>query len=162
MRMDQTKRLKASIAGWQGTPYVAGQSFPGKGGGVDCVRICDLILQDALGLSLDPLPRHSQDSAFHDKSVVANMQRLLFERFDLYSVPVDGQIQPLDLIVCSQKIKGMRTPADHEGHHIVLATSSNQCIDAWPGVGVRVLGMGSIRAGFEIHKVWRSEKVTTQ
>lgn len=159
MNIEQIKRLRASIKGWEGTPYVAGQSFPGKQGGVDCVRICDLILQDALDLSLDPLPRHAQDSAFHDKEVVAQMQRLLFERFDLYSVPVDSRIEPLDLVVCSQKIRGTVSPKD-SGHHIILSISRNQCIDAWPGIGVRILGTGGILAGFDILKIWRSEKVT--
>lgn len=150
------KRLTKACTKWVGTPYVAGQSIPGPQGGTDCVRVCDLILQEALGLELEPLPRHAQDAAFHNKEVVAEMQRQLFRRFDLRNVSESEDIEPLDLIVCSQ-IMGSGS-ATTDGHHIVLCISKNQCIDAWPNIGVRKLGMGAILSGFEIHRVWRPNR----
>lgn len=151
LSIEVQKRLTRAYTKWVGTPYVAGQSVPGPRGGVDCVRVCDLILQEALGLSLEPLPRYSQDAAFHDRRIVAEMQRLLFDRFNLSTV--EGRPKALDLIVCSQRVNG--SPLSNEGHHIVLCVASNLCVDAWPGIGCRKLGMGAVLSGFEIHKVWR-------
>lgn len=156
MNIEITKRLNAACSKWVGTPYVAGQSVPGPQGGTDCVRVCDLILQEALGLCLDPLPRYAQDAAFHNKEVVAEMQRHLFRRFDLRNIDLDEPIEPLDLIICSQ-LTGTGS-ATTDGHHIILCQSKNQCIDAWPGIGVRRVGMGVLTSGFTIHKVWRPNK----
>jgi len=147
------KRLTRAYTKWVGTPYVSGQSVPGPQGGVDCVRICDLVLQEALGLTLEPLPRHAQDAAFHDPKITAEMQRLLFRRFNLRNVEEEERPRALDIIVCSQ-IMGSG-PASNDGHHLILCVSGNQCIDAWPGLGVRKLGMGAVLMGFNIHRIWR-------
>lgn len=66
--------LGAAIRGWEGTPHVAGQRTPGKGGGVDCINFvaavleeCYLGAQPSLALpDAGPIPRPPQDLGAHD------------------------------------------------------------------------------------------------
>lgn len=162
MTPEQRKRFTRSISKWSGTPYRTGQSTPGRLGGVDCVRLCDCVLQDTLGLTLEPLPRHAADSAFHSREVVQEVTRLLFSRFDLYTVRDPLEFKPCDIIVARQRTTE-DVPTDSEGHHILLAGPARPlCYDAWPNVGVRTLGEGAVRASFDVLKVYRTRLIHDQ
>lgn len=153
---EQRSRLIEACKLWLGTPYLAGQCIPGKEGGVDCVRLTDAILQQTYGLSLEPLPRHAQDAAFHNKEVVQSMVRLFFERFDLFTVNNPRVFLPTDLIMTRQITNG-EMPETPSGHHVILVTARKPvCIDAWPRIGVREIGLGGVKASFTILKVYRT------
>ena len=150
------KRLNDASKRWVGTPYMAGQAVAGSG--VDCVRLVDCVLQEALGLTLEPLPRFPADSAYHNKEVVTQMQRLLFERFDLEKVPDDETRYRMgDVLALSLKSKQGQVPGN--AHHICIMVSPVKAIDAWPGTGVRILGIGGVLSSFHVLKHWRSEKM---
>lgn len=163
LSLEQIQRLRAAIERWKNTPYMAGQCLPGTGkdGGVDCVRFGDTILQETYGLSLPPLPREAQDSAWHDPVVVSRITRLVFERFDLFSVDLKQPLMPADWLCVraktTHKPKDRAEQIEQRPHHIVIVGfPPNLAWHAVPKANVISCGIGGIRASFDIIKVWRS------
>lgn len=167
---EQSHRLTTAIERWsapctiQGkhhatTPYVAGLCTPGKG--VDCVRLGDSILQETyFGKwdGLEPLPREAQDAALHNIEVIARITRLLFARFDFFSVNTAGQMRAADFLVVRQKIANPgTTKAERNPHHVIIVGPDHvRCWHAVPGASVVPVGIGGVRACFDVVSVWRS------
>lgn len=155
-------RLQTAIDRWQGTPYVAGQSMPGKDGGVDCVRYDYDLLEWTYQVGHEPLPRIAQDAAFHKVEVVQAVMRHFWERFQWFSVKPGLPLMPADLLAVRQKTPYV--PEDEDGrakilnpHHVfVVGPDRIMCHDSWPGIGVRSCGIGGVRASFEVVHVYRS------
>jgi hypothetical protein len=175
MTRDQRQRLIAAIQRWTQppTPYMAGQCLPRglsgvpEGGGVDCVRFVDAVLQETYygrWDALEPLPREAQDSAWHNPEIVSRVARLFFDRFDLYSVEIGRSFKPGDMLCVRSKPppgakpltvaeKAVMTP-----HHCIIVAPDLWCWHAVPAVNVCRVGAGGVKACFDLIKVWRSRK----
>lgn len=163
---EQRRGLREGIELWDKTPYLSGQFMPGAGGGVDCVRYGDALLQHTYHggwQSLPPLPREAQDAAWHDPAVVKKVIRLMCERHDLYLLDPAApafRYQPADLLCVRQKPqKGEDAHADREPHHvIVVGADAIWCHHAVPRTHVARVGIGGVRACFEVLRVFRSAR----
>lgn len=146
----QRQRFLCALEAWDGTPYMAGCACPQRG--VDCVRLVDCLLQSTFGLNLKPLPRECQDAAFHDVKVVAKTSKLIKERFQAKSVPLDENIgvYPADVLVVKHK------EGKNPHHVLIVGPDGIKTYHAQSGVGVSWTGLGGVNSMFHITHIYRS------
>lgn len=120
-----TERLEAILAGWAGTPYMAGQAQ--RGVGVDCVRFVCAVLDELQGVVREVATLPS-DAAMHTRRGAIGVMRTIRKRFAPNDPVRDGSLEPGDVIVVGPSDGG-------PGHAMIVGTRKNEL---WHSTGRNV------------------------
>ena len=140
--------LGAAVKEWRGTPYAAGCCSPGPGGGVDCVRFVDAVLQQLHQTVLPPLPRFAQDAAFHNPRTVADMIGILEARYPRYRRRRWTGVLPSDIVLVAY---------ERWENHIGIAGVNPLQIWHATSVGVACTSLDAIKSTGRVQRVYGSE-----
>lgn len=130
------ERLQESIDRWIGTPYMENQKARGPGGGVDCVRFVEGVLEDLYDLKITPRRiLVAQDASVHDRRSVTQVAQELARRYP-HQVQRRDIVHPGDVVIC----KVGKGP----GHSVIIGPKPYHCYQALPTAGVQQGGVGSL------------------
>ena len=111
--------LQAAIDKWIGTPYAEGQKAPGRGGGVDCVRFVEAVLEELYNGKApgeyESIRKVPQDAAVHDLRTVSEVAQEMMRRYphELRCGDI-VEVHPGDVITCRVGRRG------GEGHAAIV------------------------------------------
>lgn len=116
--------LDRAIARWTGTPWMAGQRWPGRG--VDCVNFVDAVLCQVRGVKLPALAREPQDLAQHNHRDAMKVCNAIARRHP-HKIIRDASREPGDVLV----VRAGRGPA-----HVMILSRPLIVWHAVAGCGV--------------------------